>query len=297
MKDLFQYTIQQQPIGEGAYGEVYKGVCSQTGETIALKKTRIENMNDGILSTTMREISILTELEHKNIVSLKDVIMTDRYIYFVQEYCNLDLRNYLLSLPEHFRLSANEIKDKIFQILEGVRECHENRILHRDLKPANILLSGDLNQYIKLADFGLARAFSIPIKPYTKDVVTLWYRSPELLLSYNEYATPIDIWSVGCIFAELAMKDALFKGQNEPQQLLEIFRILGTPTEETWPGVTSQKGFRDTKWPLYGGVRMRDFIGPDQIDDLGIDLLQKMLEYDPTKRITAQKALEHAYFN
>ena len=109
--------------------------------------------------------------------------------------------------------------------------CHSQRIIHRDLKPANILLAGPQNDQIKLADFGLARAFSIPIKPYTKCVVTLYYRSPELLLEMNEYATPVDIWSVGCIFAELAINQPMFKGENEVTQLREIFRLLGRPTE------------------------------------------------------------------
>ena len=239
--DLTQYSIIGHPIGSGAYGYVYKGTCRVTGETFALKKTKIENFADGIPSTTMREISILTELQHPNIVGLKDVVMTDTYIYFVQEFCNKDLRNHLLSIPEGQNLSAREIKSIIYQILEGVRECHETRIVHRDLKPANVLLAGANNELVKLADFGLARAFSIPIKPYTKDVVTLWYRCPELLLQLNEYATPIDMWSVGCIFAELAMKDALFKGQNEVHQMSEIFRILGTPTDEVWPGISQNK--------------------------------------------------------
>ena len=109
--------------------------------------------------------------------------------------------------------------------------CHSQRIIHRDLKPANILLSGQSNQLVKIADFGLARAFSIPIKPYTKCVVTLYYRSPELLLEMHEYATPVDIWSVGCIFAELAMNTPLFKGDNEMSLLNRIFRIMGKPNE------------------------------------------------------------------
>lgn len=110
--------------------------------------------------------------------------------------------------------------------------------MHRDLKPANILLTGPKNDIVKIADFGLARAFSIPIKPYTKDVVTLWYRAPELLLKIDEYATPIDIWAAGCIFAELATKDSLFKGRNEQHQVNEIFRIMGLPREQTWQGIT-----------------------------------------------------------
>ena len=130
------------------------------------------------------------------------------------------------------------------QLIGGYKYLHQHSVIHRDLKPANILLAGPHNNQIKIADFGLARAFSIPIKPYTKDVVTLYYRSPELLLKMNEYATPIDIWSVGCIFAELATKKPIFAGQNEHYQLNEIFRFLGTPNEEVWEGVTKNELFK-----------------------------------------------------
>lgn len=151
-------------------------------------------------------------MEHKNVVALKDIVMSDCYIWFVQEYCNCDLRSYLQRLDEGKFLSKALIKSYMYQICDGIKACHESTFIHRDLKPANVLLWGQYDDVIKLADFGLARAFSIPIKPYTKDVVTLWYRSPELLLKMNEYATPIDMWSAGCIFAELALKNALFRG-------------------------------------------------------------------------------------
>jgi serine/threonine protein kinase len=177
------------------------------------------------------------------------------------------------------------------QILEGVAYCHSQRIIHRDLKPANILLSGQSNELIKLADFGLARAFSIPIKPYTKCVVTLYYRSPELLIEMNEYATPVDIWSVGCIFAELANKVPLFKGDNDLTQLLQIFRVLGRPTEAQMQGLTTNPKFNSKIWPKFEPFNLRDLIEPSEIDDLGLDLLKKMLEYEPSRRITAKQAL------
>ena len=225
-------------LGRGAYGFVYRGVHRQTGKEYAIKKTHIDNRNDGIPSTTIREIAILMELEHQNIVQLHDTVMQENDIYFVQEYCNTDLAKHLHHLNDGQNLHQTLIKDYIRQILEGLAYCHSQRIIHRDLKPANILLSGQNNETIKLADFGLARAFSIPIKPYTKCVVTLYYRSPELLLEMNEYATPVDVWSVGCIFAELAINQPLFKGENEMTQLKEIFRILGRPNEQSWPGIT-----------------------------------------------------------
>lgn len=294
--ELSDYVVNPKPIGKGAYGLVHAGTNKRTGEKVALKKTSIDNQNEGIPSTTMREISILTELQHPNIVSLKDVVMTDTCIFFIQEFCNIDLRAYLLQLPESDTLSARQIKAMMYQILLGIKFCHSNRIIHRDLKPANILLSGPSNEEVKLADFGLARAFSIPIKPYTKDVVTLWYRSPELLLRFNEYATPVDIWSAGCIFAELATKKALFQGQSDQNQINEIFRTLGKPTEESWPGISKNEDFGKVDWPNYPPLNLRDFIPKALIDDQGLDLLYKMLEYEPCRRITAKSALSHPYF-
>ena len=143
----------------------------------------------------------------------------------------MDLSKLLQSLPPQSYIDASTIQCIMKQLLEGVRHCHENRIVHRDLKPANILMTGKENTEVKIADFGLARAFSIPIKPYTKDVVTLYYRAPELLLKMNEYATPIDIWSVGCIFAELVNKKAFFAANKEMMLLNEVFRVLGLPDE------------------------------------------------------------------
>ncbi|GKT24897.1 Cell division control protein 2 homolog [Aduncisulcus paluster] len=155
----------------------------------------------------------------------------------------------------------------------------------------------DRRGVLKLGDFGLARAFGIPVRAYTHEVVTLWYRAPEILLGGKNYSTQVDIWSVGCIFAEMASGQPLFPGDSEVGELISIFRCLGTPNETMWPGVTDLPDFSD-KFPSFKGRGLDDALGPDAVDiigPLGMDLLKKMLAYDPKERISAKKALDHPY--
>ncbi|KAL5992014.1 Cell division control protein 2 [Asimina triloba] len=180
----------------------------------------------------------------------------------------------------------------LYQILHGIAYCHSHRVLHRDLKPQNLLIDRRTNA-LKLADFGLARAFGIPVRTFTHEVVTLWYRAPEILLGSRHYSTPVDVWSVGCIFAEMVNQRPLFPGDSEIDELFKIFRVLGTPNEETWPGVTSLPDFKSAfpKWPPKDFATVVPGLEPG-----GIDLLAKMLCLEPSKRITARNALEHEYF-
>ena len=147
---------------------------------------------------------------------------------------------------------------------------------------------------MKLADFGLARAFGVPTRTYTHEVVTLWYRAPEILLGCKMYATPVDMWSVGAIFAELIMRRPLFPGDSEIDELYKIFRILGTPTEETWPGITKMPDYKPS-FPVWKAMDLGQIVSG--IDPLGLDLLKQMLIYEPSKRISAKKALKHPYFD
>eukprot|EP00270_Netrium_digitus_P013156 TRINITY_DN4347_c0_g1_i4.p1 TRINITY_DN4347_c0_g1~~TRINITY_DN4347_c0_g1_i4.p1 ORF type:complete len:315 (-),score=86.68 TRINITY_DN4347_c0_g1_i4:201-1145(-) len=292
-------------IGEGTYGVVYRARDKLTNETIALKKIRLEAEDEGVPSTAIREIALLKEMQHENIVRLQDVVHCDKRLYLVFEYLDLDLKKHLDNCPQ-IAQDRRLVKSYLYQILRGISYCHSHRVLHRDLKPQNLLIDRRTNS-LKLADFGLARAFGIPVRTFTHEVVTLWYRAPEILLGSAQYSTPVDVWSVGCIFAEMLNQRPLFPGDSEMlnqrplfpgdseiDELFKIFRILGTPTEETWLGVTSLPDFKSAfpKWP----PKDLSTIVPS-LDAVGLDLLAKMLQLDPSKRVTARAALQHEYFN
>lgn len=277
-------------IGEGTYGTVFKARHKETLEIVALKRVRLDEDDEGIPSSALREICLLKELKHKNIVRLYDVMHSEKKLTIVFEYCDQDLKKYFDSCQGEIEPSI--VKSFMFQLLRGLAFCHEKHILHRDLKPQNLLINktGEL----KLADFGLARAFGIPVRCFSAEVVTLWYRPPDVLMGAKLYTTSIDIWSAGCIFAEIANAGRpLFPGSDVDDQLKRIFRLLGSPTEENWPGVS--------KLPLY-----KDFNVPQSVSLHAVvpkmtssakDLLQKHLVQNPAYRITAEEAMQHAYFN
>jgi len=277
-----------QKIGEGTYGVVYKSKDKQTGRLIALKKIRLEHEDEGVPSTAIREISILKELQHPNVVSLLDIVNCQNKLYLVFEFLEQDLKRYMDSVHT---MEAKLVQSYIYQLLDGLLFCHKRRILHRDLKPQNLLI--DRKGSLKLADFGLARAFCVPLRPYTHEVITLWYRAPEILLGSQAYSTPVDIWSAGCIFAEMIAKRPLFPGDSEIDQLFRIFRILGTPTEEVWHGCTSLPDYKESlpKWKKQELSKVLPMA-----DALAIDLLSRMLIYEPYQRISAKEALKHPYF-
>lgn len=280
----------KEKIGEGTYGIVFKARDTTTGQLVALKQIRLETEDEGVPSTTIREISALRELKHENVVRLLEIAYTDGRLTLVFEYLDRDLKKYL-DLTHPNPLKPELVKSYMFQLLRGIDLCHGQRILHRDLKPHNLLI--DANGLLKLADFGLARAFGIPLRSYTHEVVTLWYRAPEILLGSKHYSTPVDIWSAGCIFAEMATRRPLFMGDSEIDQIYRIFRILGTPNESVWPGFTQLPAYQP-QFPRYSPTQLATIV--PQLDPDGIDLLQQMLTYDPAKRISAMRALQHPYF-
>lgn len=280
-------------IGEGTYGEVFKAQNRRTGEIIALKKIRMESEDEGIPSTAVREISILKQLDHPNIVHLHDVILTEISLTLVFEYLDQDLKNYLDACGDK-GIDDYTVKSFLFQLLQGIGYCHEHRVLHRDLKPQNLLINMDGE--LKLADFGLARGFGIPVRKYTHEVVTLWYRPPDVLLGSTKYSTQVDMWGIGCIFAEMVTGRPLFRGASDRDQLMKIFKVLGTPDKFTYPDIVKLPEFKTLEtFPKFNPQDLKNLVG-NRLDRKGLDLLALFLQYDPAKRISAKDALKHSYF-
>ncbi|KAI8120254.1 Cyclin-dependent kinase 14 [Lucilia cuprina] len=235
--------VKLEPLGEGSYATVYRGFSKLTYQRVALKEIRLQE-EEGAPFTAIREASLLKELKHSNIVTLHDIVHTRETLTFVFEYVNTDLSQYMEKHPGG--LDHRNVRLFLFQLLRGLSYCHKRRVLHRDVKPQNLLIS-DCGE-LKLADFGLARAKSVPSHTYSHEVVTLWYRPPDVLLGSTEYSTSLDMWGVGCIFVEMVTGMPTFPGIRDTyDQLDKIFKLLGTPTEETWPGCTHFPGYKPHK--------------------------------------------------
>ena len=233
----------------------------------------------------------MKELKHENIVSLHDVIHTENKLMLVFEFMDRDLKKYMDSRGDRGSLDYITIKSFMYQLLKGIAFCHDNRVLHRDLKPQNLLIN--TKGQLKLADFGLARAFGIPVNTFSNEVVTLWYRAPDVLLGSRTYNTSIDIWSAGCIMAEMYTGRPLFPGTTNEDELQKIFRLMGTPSERTWPGISNFPEYKPT-FHVYATQDLRSIL--PQVDALGLDLLGRMLQLRPEMRISAKDALVHAWF-
>jgi serine/threonine protein kinase len=281
---------QLEKLGEGTYATVFKGRNRQTGEHVALKEIHLDS-EEGTPSTAIREISLMKELKHENIVSLYDVIHTENKLMLVFEFMDKDLKKYMDSHGDHGSLDPATIKWFMYQLLRGIAFCHENRVLHRDLKPQNLLIN--TKGQLKLADFGLARAFGIPVNTFSNEVVTLWYRAPDVLLGSRTYNTSIDIWSAGCIMAEMYTGRPLFPGTTNEDQLVRIFRLMGTPSERQWPGISQFPEYKQN-FQIFATQDLRHIL--PQVDQLGLSLLSSMLQLRPEMRISAQNALSHPWF-
>ncbi|KAL5370242.1 cyclin dependent kinase A-like protein [Cryptosporidium parvum] len=289
-------------IGEGTYGVVYKCKCKQSGELFAVKTFR--SATSEFSTTTLREISILREINHSNIVSVQDVILSSKGVNIVFEFFPYDLKRYLSMFPDKVP-PVKFIKHIIFEILKGIFHLHMHRIIHRDLKPQNILISCDRNlPDVKIADFGLSRILSTPFKTLTREVVTLWYRAPELLLGNKNYSSSIDIWSVGCIFIELLIGRPIFSGDSEVSTLFKIFKTLGTPNPKVYSNINSLPNY-SPDWPKWdidenwvdNQICMYSPTKQYLLETDAKNLIKMMLMYDPSRRINAFDALNNKWFD
>uniref|UniRef100_A0A2I3GPW6 Cyclin-dependent kinase 2 n=1 Tax=Nomascus leucogenys TaxID=61853 RepID=A0A2I3GPW6_NOMLE len=290
-------------IGEGTYGVVYKARNKLTGEVVALKKIRLDTETEGVPSTAIREISLLKELNHPNIVKLLDVIHTENKLYLVFEFLHQDLKKFM-DASALTGIPLPLIKSYLFQLLQGLAFCHSHRVLHRDLKPQNLLINTE--GAIKLADFGLARAFGVPVRTYTHEHLVGTQHHARCcgehrrngrqlcpLCSYLEVAASQG-WGMTTVSTPYPVtRRALFPGDSEIDQLFRIFRTLGTPDEVVWPGVTSMPDYKPS-FPKWARQDFSKVVPP--LDEDGRSLLSQMLHYDPNKRISAKAALAHPFF-
>jgi len=286
-------------IGEGVYGTVHLAIDCETGEQVALKQLKLDDdCADGVPAHVIREVSLLRDFVHPNIVQLKhsqNIGFSEYQLIF--EYVPDDLYQILRG---HRRagnwLPMAKVLGYSQDLLNGVYACHARLIIHRDLKPQNLLIHPVHG--LKICDFGLARTLSTPSRPYTPEVVTLWYRCMELLLGRHEYGAEVDVWSTGCIVAEMATGHALFPGDCEIGTAFKIMQLVGSPTEATWPGFQQQLPHWSKifpAWPSTGLKAIRD--ARPELGEVGIDLLQGLLALNPASRPRARRARSHALFS
>lgn len=282
-------------IGSGTYGKVYKAVHVYTNDKVALKKIRMEGERDGFPVTAIREIKLLQSLNHNNVVKLQEVMVERNDCFMVFEYLSHDLTG-LLNHPS-FTLTSAHKKHLAKQLFEGLDYLHKRGVLHRDIKAANILVSRDGE--LKLADFGLARFYNKNAKrkqDYTNRVITIWYRSPELLLGETQYGPSVDVWSAACVLVEIFTRHAIFPGDGgEINQLDKIYNVLGTPSRSEWPGIAELAWYellRPTqRLPSTFSEKYKERLSP-----AAFELLSAMFLYDPNARPSASDVLEHPYF-
>ncbi|EON98659.1 putative ctd kinase subunit alpha protein [Phaeoacremonium minimum UCRPA7] len=290
---FFRKPGNESVIGSGTYGKVFKAVHVYTKNLVALKRIRMEGERDGFPVTAVREIKLLQSLRHINIVNLQEVMVEKNDCFMVFEYMSHDLTG-ILNHPT-FKLDAAQRKHLAMQLFEGLDYLHKRGVLHRDIKAANILVSSD--GILKLADFGLARFYAKRHQlDYTNRVITIWYRSPELLLGETQYGPGVDIWSAACVMVEIFTRHAIFPGDGgEISQLDKIYAVLGTPNKAEWPGLVDMPWFE----LLRPGYRKSNVFAEkykEKLPAAAFELLAAMFQYDPAKRPSATEVLEHPYF-
>ncbi|PIA15766.1 Cdc2l1 protein [Coemansia reversa NRRL 1564] len=284
-------------IEEGTYGIVYRAKDISTGEIVALKHLKLDQERNGFPITSLREIHTLLLAKHPNIINVREIVVGKSLnsIYMVMDFMEHDLRTLMESMRESFRPS--EVKSLLLQLCSAIAHLHGNWIVHRDLKTSNLLMAS--GGALRVADFGLARKYSSPLGHMTGLVVTLWYRAPELLMGEKQYSTAVDMWSVGCIFAELFVGQPLFQGRGEIDQITRIFAARGVPNKLTWPDfdlLPNAKVFKFSSSPDPSKLLRARMQGYDGMTENAYDLLTRMLALDPKRRISAHEALDHPYF-
>jgi len=291
--------IKGKKLGEGTYANVYLGHSRDDPNfKVAIKKIKVQaQYKDGMAPDAVRELKYLRELRgHPNIIGLISVFSSkDQNLNLVLEYLPLGDLEMLIRDVERVRYGAADIKAWMGMLTRAVWWCHENFILHRDIKPNNLLIAADGE--VKLADFGLARSFADPGRRMTANVITRWYRPPELLFGARHYGGAVDIWSVGMVFAELIIRSPFLPGNTEMEQITLICKHIGTPTEENWPGVSKLPEWWDPMEepiPVWGKDAYMARFGA--VGSEGVDLLWRTLQLDPKKRITAREMLEHRWW-
>ena len=273
-------------IGDGTYGTVYKGIKIDTNEYVAIKKMKKE-YTDWEECKSLKEVVALRTLKHANIVTLNELILEKNELIMVFEFIGVNLFEYLKNLEE---IPEYKIRNIAFQALQGLAYMHKNNFFHRDIKPENILISGD---QVKLADFGLAKEIKSD-PPFTEYVATRWYRAPEVILNSKTYSSPIDIFALGAIIAELYLNAPLFPGKNASVQMNKICEILGTPNQNEWPEGYALAKEINYKFPQFRGKKLKNVI--KNASESAINLLELMLNFNPSKRPSAIKCLQHPFF-
>eukprot|EP00727_Mastigamoeba_balamuthi_P002725 m51a1_g1245 putative protein (340) ;mRNA; r:160-2263 len=287
---------QLESLGEGAYGTVNKAKHKKTGRVVALKRVRMESEQEGLPISAVREITLLRRLRHPNIITLFDVRCSaptpaTRHrgsVYMVLEYVENDLEALVESGATRW-LSQSQVKCIARQMLEGVAYMHSQGVIHRDIKGTNLLLGND--GVLKVCDFGLSRRASAG--DMTNRVVTLWYRPPELLMGAQKYTSAVDMWSCGCVLAELLTGRPLFPYNEEPAMIDHVFRMCGTPTLETWPDVANLSLWSSAKLLRTYPGHLRDHLKALPSD--AVDLIAGLLQVNPAARLSAAQALECAW--
>ncbi|KAL9125821.1 MAG: hypothetical protein Q9217_005029 [Psora testacea] len=290
--------VKDKKLGEGTYAIVYLGhLSADPASLVAIKKIKVNtDYRDGLSMDAIREVKYLQELSHPNIIALHAVFSSkNQNLNLVLEYLPLGDLEMLIKDTNGIQYGTAEVKAWMGMLGRAVWFCHENFVLHRDIKPNNLLIAADGE--VKLADFGLARSFSDPYRPMTCQVITRWYRPPELLMGARFYSGAVDVWSMGTVFAELILRSPFLPGNTDVHQLELICEGVGTPSEENWPGVTKLDGYVKFDHGAAGPGERNSFLsrfvtaGP-----VGVDLLVSMLALDPRKRCSARQVLEHKWW-